>query len=119
MKKKGIGQALREFVDGRIIIGGSLIGIDGKTVVSHYVGIDGTVIDLIARDSLSAKRRRRDVFPVLGTLTLSMARYEKMYLGLAPISEDQYLHLAANPRLSLRTFHKKLLEISKKLRSQL
>lgn len=117
MKQNDIERTMRDLVDGEAIVGGSLIRIDGKIIASHYVGIDGTIINLIARDSLSAKRRRRDVFPVLGTLTLSIAKHEKMYLGLASVSEDQYVHVLANPGLSLPAFHKMLLEISNKLRS--
>lgn len=115
MRHSNIEQILREFVDGKVIIGGSLIRVDGKTVASYYDGVDGPTINLIARDSLSAKRRRGDVFPVLGRLRLSITVYDKISLGLAPVGEDRYVQLAAKPKLRLQTLHSKLKAISRKL----
>lgn len=109
-------RALKELVDGKEIIGASLLGIDGEVIASHYLGIGGTIMNLVARDNLSGKRRRRDVFPVLGRPILSVTKYERMYLGLASIAEDQFIHLVGKPGLPLATFCAKLEEISSKLR---
>ncbi|MCP8313175.1 MAG: hypothetical protein H3Z53_02225 [archaeon] len=116
MREKDVEQILREFVNGELIIGASLLRIDGKIITAHYVGIKDTILNLIARDSLSAMRRRRNIFPVLGKPIISIAMYEKMCIGLASVSKDKYIQLVAKPNFPLATFCTKLEEISNKLR---
>jgi len=117
MKKKEAQQVFREFVDEKTIIGASLLKIDGTVLAAHYAGIQDTIPTLIARESLGAKRRRRSVFPVLGKLITSVAKYEKMYVGLSLLSKDKYVELIGNPEVPLTRFAKKLREISDKLSS--
>lgn len=116
-KQKYIERVVREFVDGKVIIGASLLRIDGKVITSHYAGIEDANPNLLARESLSAKRRRGNMFPALGRLILSITMYEKMCVGLASVNEDQYIQLISKPGVSLLTFGTKLEKISKKLRA--
>ncbi len=119
MEQKDVEKVLREFIDGKVVIGASLIRIDGKVIAAHYVGIKDMIPNLIARESLSAKRRRRIIFPVLGRLIISVAMYEKMCIGLAPVSKDQYVQLVAKSDLPFATFFTKLEEISNNIKIQL
>lgn len=119
MKQEGIEPVLREFVDGKVIVGGSLVRADGRTVASYCVGIDSATISLIARDSFSAKRRRGKVFPVLGNFDLSMTIYENLSVGLASIGEDTYVQLVAKPELPLQVFHSRLRSVAERLRPHL
>jgi hypothetical protein len=119
MKREDIEQVLREFVDGKAILGGSLVRADGKTVASYCVGIDSATLNLMARDSFSAKRRRGTNFPILGSLNFSMTIYEGLSVGLASISEKTYVQLVAKPELPLQAFHSKLRSIAEKLEPHL
>lgn len=116
MEQKEVERVLREFVDGEMIVGASLLKTDGRIVATHYRGIKKTIPTIIARESLSAKRRRRNIFPVLGRLMISIAIYKKMCIGLASVSKARYIELIAKPELPLATFCTKLNEISNKLR---
>ncbi len=116
MSNKDIYQILKKFADGEAIIGASLLRIDGKVIAAYYIGIEDTVPNLIARDSLSAKRKRRIIFPILGRLITSIAIYEKSCIGLSSVNRDQYIQLVAKSDLPLSTFCKKLEQISVELR---
>ena len=117
MAQKEVERVLREFVDGEIIIGASLLKTDGRIIAAHYSAIENTIPTIIARESLSAKRRRRNIFPVLGRLINSITKYEKMSIGLSSIGNGQYTELVANSEVPLERFSAKLNEISNKLRS--
>ncbi|GEM_PF-2469917 len=57
------------------------------------MGIEDTVPNLARRESLGAKRRRARIFPVLRKLVFNIALYEKMCIGPASVSQDQYIVL--------------------------
>jgi hypothetical protein len=119
LKQADVAQILKEIVDGKKIFGASLLRNDGKVIADHYVGAKGALINLVARDSLGSKRRRRDVFPILGKIDISITMYDKLSVGLVSVDKDKYIQLAAKPELSMKILYGKLRESSRKIRSSI
>jgi hypothetical protein len=82
-------------VDGKMVIGASLLKIDGRALYSYSRSSDNLMPNLIARQSFTAKKQRSAIFPILGNFILSVTKYKKRQVGIALISSDKYLQLLA------------------------
>jgi hypothetical protein len=117
MKQKAVERILKESVDGRKIMGASLLRIDGSVISSHFVGLSDVTANLIARDILSGRRRRRAVFPILGKPVASVAVHDKMCLGLLSLGKETYVFLIGGSGFSLPRFYAHLQRVSRRLGS--
>lgn len=109
---------LKQLANGKAISGISLIRIDGEVLSSYFEGIQGTVLNLLARESLSAKKRRGTLFPITGGLVLSVARYQKMWVGLGSVTDDVFLLLVARPKMSIFSFCAKFDDVSRRIKQR-